>query len=175
MEPTTAQSFDVDQARELAHHWMDAWNRKDADALLALMTDDIAYDDPALAETAHGKEDVRAFTALIWRAMPDMRFTEPMGMFVAQEGPRIIAPWHMSAAFTGPLDPPGFAPTGDRVELDGVDVWELRDGKVCRYWAYYDNMDVGRQVGLLPARKSRAERAGARLQRLTAAARRRRR
>ena len=175
MEPATTQSFDVNQARELAHHWMEAWNRKDANALLALMTDDIAYDDPALPATVHGKEGVRAFTDTCWRAMPDMSFTEPMGMFVAQEGARIVAPWHMSATFTGPLDPPGFAPTGDRIEVDGVDVWELRDGLVCRYWAYYDNMDIGRQIGLLPARESRGERASARLQRLMAGAKRRRR
>jgi hypothetical protein len=27
---------------------------------------------------------------------------------------------------TGPLDPPGFAPTGARIQLEGDDHWEFR-------------------------------------------------
>src|SRR5689334_10415031 len=169
MESSVAsQTIDRATARELGDRWMAAWNEKDVDALLALVTDDIAYSDPAWPETLHGKEGVRTFTAACWRAMPDMRFTEPMGMFFAEDGARMIVPWHMDATFTGPMDPPGYAPTGSHISVDGTDVWELRGDKVCRYWAYYDAMEIGRQTGILPARGSRAERAAVKLQRLMA-------
>jgi steroid delta-isomerase-like uncharacterized protein len=160
-------------ARELGDRWMAAWNDKDPDALVALVTDDVVYSDPAWPEELHGKEGVRTFFDFCRRAMPDMRFSEPMGMFFSGDAPRMIVPWRMTATFTGPFDPPGFAPTGDRIRVDGVDVWELRGDRVCRYWAYYDATGIARQVGTLPPRGSRAERASVRLQRLLAKRRRR--
>ena len=169
MESSVAsQPLDRAVARELGDRWMAAWNNHDADALLELVTDDIVYDDPAWPETLHGKQGVRGFLEFCWRGMPDMRFTEPMGMFFAEEGPRMIVPWHMEGTFTGAMDPPGYAPTGDSIKLDGIDVWEVRGDKVCRYWAHYDAMEIGRQTGILPARGSRAERMGVKLQRLMA-------
>jgi steroid delta-isomerase-like uncharacterized protein len=162
----TAPRIDRAVARELGDRWMAAWNNHDVDALLELVTDDVAYDDPAWPETLHGKDGVRTFFEACHRGLPDMRFSEPVGMFFAEEGARMIVPWHMSATFTGEMDPPGYAPTGDPVELDGIDVWELRGDKVCRYWAYYDAMEIGRQTGILPAHGSRGERMAVRLQRL---------
>jgi steroid delta-isomerase-like uncharacterized protein len=175
MESSVASpTVDVAQARELSHRWLDAWNRHDADALAELVTEDVVYDDPAWPETLHGREGVRTFAEFCWRAMPDMSYTEPMGMFVAVDGPRVVVPWHMSATFTGPLDPPGYAPTGDRVELDGLDIWDLRDGLVAHYRAYYDSMNIARQIGMMPEPGSRLEKASAAMQRLLAKRRRRR-
>ncbi len=170
---TSAAATPTAAVRDVTERWMAGWNAHDADALVALIADDLEYYDPAWPDVMRTADDVRAFTAACWRAMPDMRFSEPMGMFLAEEGPRMVVPWHMTATLTGPMDPPGYAPTGDRIELDGVDVWELRGDKVCRYWSYYDAMEIGRQTGILPPRGSRAERMGVRLQRLMAKRRRR--
>jgi predicted ester cyclase len=120
-----------------------------------------------------GPADVRDFTAAMWRAMPDMHFTEPMGLLGEPDGDRAAVPWRMTATFTGPLDPPGFAPTGDRVEVEGVDVFEVRDGRIARLATHYDLMNIARQTGVLPPRGSRGERAAARLQRAAAKLRRR--
>ena len=160
-------------ARELGDRWMAAWNDDDVDALLELVTDDVVYSDPAWDGELHGRAGVRTFYEFCGRAMPDMRFSEPMGMFFPEEGDRMIVPWRMTATFAGPFEPPGFAPTGDRIEVDGIDVWELRGDRACRYWAYYDAAGIARQVGTLPPRGSRAERASVRLQRLLAKRRRR--
>jgi hypothetical protein len=79
--------------------------------------------------------------------------------------------WTGSGTFTGPLEPPGFAPTGQRVEFDGCDVHEYRAGRVCRLRIVFDMMDVGRQLGLVPKEGSRVERAGGAAQRLGVRAR----
>ena len=92
--------------------------------------------------------------------------------FELLEGPYLLGEnkaafwWRGTATLTGPLDPPGFAPTGKRFDIDGADFHEYRDGKVARLKIVFDNMDVGRQLGLLPAAGSRADRAGATAQRL---------
>ncbi len=75
-------------------------------------------------------------------------------------------PWVMTATNTGPIDPPGFSPTGKRVEVRGIDVWQFRGGLIWRYEAVYDFSDVARQLGLMPPRGGFAERAMVRGQRL---------
>ena len=159
--------------REVSERWMDGWNRKDADALTALVADDLVYYDPAWPELMHGPDGVRRFTAAMWQAMPDMHFSEPFGLFQGEQAERAAVPWRMTGTFTGEMDPPGLAPTGDRVEIEGVDVFELRDSKIARLWTYYDAMEIGRKLGMLPPRGSAAERAGAKLQHLMARRRRR--
>jgi steroid delta-isomerase-like uncharacterized protein len=167
MEATT------DVARDVTERWMKGWNEKDVEALVALIADDVEYTDPLWPETMRSAADVRAFTAAAWRAMPDMHFTEPMGLIHEPGSAVAAAPWHMTATLTGPIEPPGFAPTGDRIELDGVDVFELRDGRIARLATHYDGMGVARQIGVLPPRGSRAEKASAKLQTLMAKRRRR--
>jgi hypothetical protein len=58
----------------------------------------------------------------------------------------------------GSVEPPGFAPTGRRMQVDGVDLWRMRDGRIARYRAFYDVTDLARQLGIVPPSGSRAER-----------------
>src|SRR3989442_9660405 len=67
----------------------------------------------------------------------------------------------------GWMAPPGFAPTGRRAQLDGVDLLELREGLVCAYNGFFDARGVGQQIGILPASGSGSERVAVALQRLT--------
>jgi steroid delta-isomerase-like uncharacterized protein len=173
MEATTSTTADAQQLREVTERWMQGWNSQDADLLVAQLADDFHYTDPGWHEPMTNADAVRAFTTAAWRAMPDMRFSEPRGVFPSADGQSACIPWHMSATFSGKLEPPGYAPTNDRIEIDGVDVFELRDGKIARLATIYDAMEIGRTIGLLPARGSRGERMGAKLQGLMAKRRRR--
>jgi hypothetical protein len=76
--------------------------------------------------------------------------------------------WRMEGTHSGPLDPPGFAPTGRRIDVDGIDVWDFADGRIERYRAYYDMALVVRQLGVMPSPGSRGERVGVMLQRAQA-------
>jgi steroid delta-isomerase-like uncharacterized protein len=143
-----------------------AWNSHEPDRLLGLMAPDIVYDDSAWPTQMHGHEDVRAFLTSVWRAFPDLRFELVQGPYVMPSEPKTAFHWRGTATFTGPLDPPGYAPTGRRAQFEGVDFHEYRDGKIVRLRIDFDVMDLARQLGLLPAQGSRTERAIAGLQRL---------
>jgi steroid delta-isomerase-like uncharacterized protein len=147
--------------------WEQAWNSHDPEKLLSLMTEDIVYDDSAWPATMHGHADVRRFLHSAWTAMPDLRFEMIDGPFLRPTKPEAAFYWRGAGRLTGPLDPPGFAPTGRTVEFEGVDIQEYRDGKVCRLRIVFDMMEVGQKLGLLPASGSGAERAGAAAQRLS--------
>jgi predicted ester cyclase len=99
-------------------------------------------------------------------AFPDMTFSEPGDPAIAEGSRAAYVPWLMTGTNTGPIDPPGFAPTGKRIEVKGFDVWQFRDGLIWRYEAIYDFSAMVRQLGLLPPRGGFAERAMARAQRL---------
>jgi hypothetical protein len=57
------------------------------------------------------------------------------------------------------MNPPGFAPTGRRWEVDGADFQEYREGRIANLRVAVDMMTVSRQLGLMPAVGSRGERA----------------
>ena len=74
---------------------------------------------------------------------------------------------------TGPLDPPGFAPTGRAIDVHGMDLVTHADGRIADYRAFYDMQGLAQQLGLVPAPGSRGQRALVGLQRLGAKAKRR--
>src|SRR4051794_88316 len=156
---------------DFSHRWADAWERRDGQALGQLCTEDVEFFDPAI-QTVHGRAEVAAWVDQCAAVFPDYRFEEPEPPYAAREADKAIAPWRMTGTNTGPLDPPGFAPTGKPVVIDGVDHWWFRDGLVARYRADYDMAGVMRQLGLLPEPGSRQERAMVRLQRVGARLRR---
>jgi steroid delta-isomerase-like uncharacterized protein len=151
---------------EFVQRWEAAWNSHEPDRLLELMTEDIVYDDSAWPRTMRGHADVREFVESAWRAMPDLEFHTVEGPFLSEGEPKAAFYWRGTGTFTGPLDPPGLAPTGARIEFEGCDIQEYRDGRVCRLRIVFDMMDVSRQIGMAPAPGSRLEKAGATAQRL---------
>jgi steroid delta-isomerase-like uncharacterized protein len=161
-----------------ANRWLEAWNTHDLDALTVLVTDDIVWEDPAMfGETVHGKDEFRAFTETFFRAFPDVHFDVVGRLYIATEGIGLAAPWRMTATFSGELapwgtrfgaHPPAYAPTGRRVEIEGIDLWELRDGLLSRWTILYDLFDLARQVGLAPPAGGAMSRLMVRGQRLVA-------
>jgi steroid delta-isomerase-like uncharacterized protein len=154
--------------RDFTQRWLEAWNSHEPDRLLALMTEDIEYRDDSWPKTMHGHADVREFLAAIWRATPDMSFELIAGPYVIPGEPRAAFHWRGGGTHTGPLEPPGFAPTGRAWALDGVDFHEYRDARVRRLRIAFDMLSASRQLGLLPAAGSRAERTLAMAQRSAA-------
>ncbi len=167
-------TVETSSLQEFAQRYAAAWNGRDSSAMDALVTDDIVWFDPALPQPARGKADVRAFMEDSWRAFPDLRFSEPDPPFLVAEDDKVAWAWRMQGTFSGaPIEPPGFAPTGRRMDVRGIDEWLMRDGRIAHYRAYYDATDLSRQLGIVPERGSGAERAVVALQRLQARMRRR--
>jgi steroid delta-isomerase-like uncharacterized protein len=158
----------VPELREFVERYEAAWNGCDTDAMAHLITEDIVWADPALPEPARGIPEVQEFMRVSFRAFPDLRFSEPDPPAMAVSGDLVLWAWHMEGTHRGVITPPGFAPTGRTMRVDGVDQWTMRDGRIARYRAFYDMNDVARQLGIVPAQGSRAERGMVALQRLQA-------
>jgi len=156
------------ELREFAERYEAAWNACDTDAMAELITEDIVWQDPALPAPARGVREVQEFMRDSFRAFPDLNFSEPDPPAMAASGELVLWAWHMEGTHRGVIDPPGFAPTGRTIRVDGVDQWTMRDGRIARYRAFYDMNDLARQLGIVPPAGSRAERGMVALQRLQA-------
>jgi steroid delta-isomerase-like uncharacterized protein len=158
-EMTSEAAPSIEWIRDFLLRWQDAWNSHEVERVLALMTEDVEYRDDSWPKLMRGHADVREFLEAIWRAMPDMTFEPLSGPYVIPGEPCVAVHWRGCATLTGPLEPPGFAPTGRRWELDSGDFYEYRDGRVCKVRSPYDVLSVSRQLGLLPPAGGGAERA----------------
>lgn len=100
-----------------------AWNRHDTDALVSMMTADGVFETAAGAEafgTRHtGHEALRKAFDAVFSAFPDARW-EDASHRVA--GDRAFSEWTFR----------GTSAQGERVEVRGVDLFELRDGLIAR-------------------------------------------
>lgn len=99
----------------------DAWNRHDIDALMRFMHADCVFQTAAgnqACGTRHvGHQAVRAAFAAAWQTVPDAQWQHGRHTVQGNHG---LSQW----TFTGT------AADGSRIETDGVDVFEFRDGLI---------------------------------------------
>jgi len=99
--------------------WYDAWNAHDVEAISALMTDDVSYEDPsAPADVLHGRSAVEEYVRAAFACIPDLRL-EKLEEWVTPGGSVISSYFRFSGTFRGPL-------AGARVAAPGADGWTPR-------------------------------------------------
>jgi len=171
-----AASSEAEHELQVITRTVETWNRRDIEAFLDCLTDDVYWDDPAMPSPAQNKAGVRRWCETVMRAMPDFTFA----ICCAYHGPehRYAVHWEATGTLTGRFEPPGFAPTNRRVATHGVDLLEFRGGRICRIVTTFDGFRAAEQMGLLPPRLrpgSAAEWLAVRTQRIVAWFQRRRR
>ncbi|MFL6090010.1 MAG: ester cyclase [Aeromicrobium sp.] len=136
--------------------WVAAWNARDVDAIADCVTDDIVYDDPGMyGELVVGKESFRANIEMVYRAFPDLLFvpSEWPPMF-SLDGTRVAAPCRAITTFSGDLSggPSKLELAGTNRPLDifCLDLYQFRDGKLCKWTALNQEFEMARQAGFLP-------------------------
>jgi steroid delta-isomerase-like uncharacterized protein len=131
----------------------DAINAHDVAALRALWAPDVTERFPD--KTCHGPDELAAHFDGLFAAMPDFHMETVSSV---EDGETVFVRWVLTGQHTGaPFS--GVERTGARIELDGMDHFTIRDGKVASNFVVFDQMEVGRQLGLLPPDGSTADRA----------------
>jgi steroid delta-isomerase-like uncharacterized protein len=123
--------------------YFDAWNRHEADALVASLTPDGVYADPIVPQGVSGPALV-GYVHGLWAAFPDLHF-ELASTSVLDEN-QVAAQWIMFGTNTGPFN--GLPPTGKSVKVLGADFIAVADGQVKHVQGYFDSGEVPRQLGL---------------------------
>ena len=100
----------------------EAWNRHDIDALMSFMSPDCVFQTaggPDACGARHvGTQAVRQAFAGAWAAVPDAQWINGVHFVQGDFG---VSQWTFV----------GTAADGTRIETDGVDIFNFKDGKIC--------------------------------------------
>jgi len=135
--------------RELLERYVERYNAGDLDACMELYAED-AVQRMAEGITFAGRSAIRERLARELAGFSDATYT--VGSFVEQ-GDSFADEWTFVGTQTGPfLLPDGtqLPPSGKRVEIRGMELVQVRDGKIVLDNLYWDNLAVLVQLGLMP-------------------------
>ena len=104
--------------------------------------------------TCRGSDEIAAYFEEVFAGMPDFHMEVRN---VAAQGEDVYVHWHLTGTHQGPLQ--GIAPTGRRLEIDGIDHFVMRDGKVISNFVVFDQMQYARGIGMMPPDGSAGDKA----------------
>jgi steroid delta-isomerase-like uncharacterized protein len=138
----------MSEARELAERHVSAFNQRAWSRAYELYAPDLVMIEPA--GMTHGIEPYLDTARGFVTALPDSRMEVTA---IIESGDRVVVEGTYSGTHTGPLGTPQgeVPPTGRTLKLPLCDVFEVAAGRITRIRAYYDQMTIAAQLGLLPA------------------------
>lgn len=121
------------------------WNRQDLEGVLAYYDESITWLNIALEETYKGKNEVRGFLRKLFTAFPDLNFEVT---YKIARGDNVAEQWFIRGTHLGTFM--GIPPTARRVEIPGMSMAGLREGRFVSDHFYFDALGVLRDMALMP-------------------------
>ena len=134
--------------RNLLKRYVELYNAGDLDGVIDLYAGDAVQLMPD--GTFEGRKVIGERLAKELTAFPDLHHR--VISFVEQDD-AFADEWVFVGTHTGPAvlpDGTEIPATGKRIEIEGMEVVVIRDGKIVANNLYYDNLAVAAQLGLLP-------------------------
>ena len=137
---------------ELIRWSFEQLNRHDVSGLRELWSDEVVERFPD--RTCRSIDEVASYFEDTFAALPDLRLEV---VSIVEQGDDVFAHWKLTGTHQGPVQ--GIEGTGKSIELDGIDHFVLRDGRIISNFVVFDQMQYSRQLGILPAQDSAADKA----------------
>jgi steroid delta-isomerase-like uncharacterized protein len=122
-----------------------SFEKKDEKASLALMTDDVVHADLTQPDDVKGKDAAKKELGTWWKAFPDAKVDATNAWAF---GDTVVAEVETTGTFKGPLGP--LKPNGKAGTTHGVDIIEMKDGKIARVTSYANAREFLLQYDLMP-------------------------
>jgi steroid delta-isomerase-like uncharacterized protein len=151
---TTSSESQTASAAEVARAYLEAVGRQERDAQMRFYAPGATGRIHGVLDSA-GLEQVKAFFAQVYAAFPDFSLEV---LDVVGDHEKAVGRWRVRGTFDGSGSFLGMRPTGRAVDLDGMDMIWVRDGRIDRIEVYMDGMTMARQLGAMPPKDSPPER-----------------
>ena len=138
----------MESYRNLLERYVQLYNAGDLDGVMELYAEDSVQLMPD--GIFEGRSAIRDRLAKELAAFSDLAHRV---VSYVEEGNAFADEWVFVGTHTGPVvlpDGTEVPPTGKRVEVQGMELVRLRDGRIVVDNLYYDNLAVAVQLGLLP-------------------------
>ena len=138
----------MSEARNLVDAFHRVFNTRDWSEAASVLSPDVSSTAPGVG-TVTGIDPFLEFAKGFAVALPDSRL-EPDT--ITEAGDRVVCEGRYTGTHTGPLmSPQGeVPPTGRKLNLPYVDIFDVAAGRIARHRTYYDQMDFAQQLGLMP-------------------------
>ena len=126
--------------------WPATWSRRDSKAYAEVITDDALHSEIASPNDYKGKAENLKELGMYAKALPDMSVTIDKAWAFAPNV--VVAEFTFTGTMKGSLGP--FKATGKPITIHGLDVDELKDGKMQKAVTFSNGMELLGELGVLP-------------------------
>jgi steroid delta-isomerase-like uncharacterized protein len=110
-----------------------------------LVTDDVVDHEQGMPGQPEGKEGVRFFVNAMREAFSDLKATTEVSL---ESGDLACARCTITGKHTGEFM--GVPASDKPIEVEGIDIIRIEDGKCAEHWGVTDMMSLMQQIGAIP-------------------------
>jgi steroid delta-isomerase-like uncharacterized protein len=112
-------------------------NAVDRAAAEEIVATDLVFTSPYTPEPTRDRESFLGMLTSVHAALPDFKLVDHVTI---SEGDLVASRWTVYGTHHGQLGP--FPPTGKRLEISGLSIYRIADGKVVEGWVQDDTMTL---------------------------------
>jgi steroid delta-isomerase-like uncharacterized protein len=121
-----------------------SWEMDSPDDLDEFYPPDVVWHMPE--QDLRGIEEAKQFVSSFMEAFPDISFNVED---LIAEGDKVVSRYTGRGTHQGETEDFG-PPTGKQLEVEGITIHRIEDGKIAEEWNQYDNLSILQQLGLAP-------------------------
>ena len=135
----------AEENKDLARRsWEELVSQRNLDLIEEFYPPNLVWHEPD--QDIRGYEQARQFVSTFLEAFPDINITVED---VIAEGDQAVTRYTIRGTHRGETEEFG-PPTGRQMELEGITIHRIEDGKIVEEWERYDNLSAMQQLGLVP-------------------------
>jgi steroid delta-isomerase-like uncharacterized protein len=131
--------------KQLAKEWLEEMNAHNVDAFDDYLTADFVEHETLPGIEGTGPEVPKQFFGMIFAAFPDVEMAMED---ILVEDDKVCWRFRMTGTNTGEFM--GMPATGKKIDIQGIDILRMVDGKAAEHWGQTDQMKMMQQLGLIP-------------------------
>ncbi len=135
-------SEQAERNKEIVGRYQDAYNNDDMDTVAGLLDPEWKSNSFPSEVLPQSVESLKVLQEMVLGAFPDLHYTTHE---LIAEGDVVVQHWTARGTHKGELI--GLAPTGNQMELGGVSIFEIQNGKIVRHTAFNDVIPFLHQCG----------------------------
>lgn len=137
-----------EENKDLARRFMDeVYNKGNVDFIDEVVAFNWVDHDPNSPEgMSSGVEGAKQFAEMYRNSFPDLHITVED---LIAEGDKVVMRW--TARGTHQEELMGIPPSGNRVEVTGINIDRIEGGKFVESWSNYDILGLMQQIGAVPS------------------------
>jgi steroid delta-isomerase-like uncharacterized protein len=139
-----SRGMSTEENKALARRAWEIVSPDNLDLIEEVYAPDLVWHEPD--QDVHGIEEAKQYVSDALTAFPDAQVSVED---VIGEGDKVVTRYTIRGTHQGETEEFG-PPTGKQVELEGITIHRIEDGKIVEEWERYDNLSMLQQLGLAP-------------------------